>query len=208
MASSSARPTRRDVAPRATILDLGCGPGRIAGRLAALGHPVTGIDNGPGMIAALPAGVEGIVGDATTVRLGRRFDAVLMASHLVNDPAHGTAFARTAAAHVAAHGVVIGETYPPGWDPAVSLGRTSRLGEATITLVRARLVGDLLDAEVRYGVDGMEWGQPFTARVLDERALRAALAAAGLAFERWLERPGWFAALPATRQLREELIPE
>jgi SAM-dependent methyltransferase len=185
-----------EVVPTGTILDLGCGTGRIAGPLARAGYRVTGVDNGAGMIAALPAGVEGIVADAATVRLGRTFDAVLMASHLVNDPDHGPAFARTAAAHVASTGVVIGETYPPGWDAAASVGRTSTLGPATVTLLRAALDGDRLDAEVRYGVDGVEWTQPFVARVLDESALQALLTDAGLSFERWLRMPGWFTARP------------
>ena len=191
--------------PGSTVLDLGCGPGRIAVPLAALGHRVTGVDNGPGMIAALPGEVEGVVADATTVRLERRFDAVLLASHLVNDPAHGLAFARTAAAHLAPAGTVIGETYPPGWQPAASVGTASRLGDATITLVRAKMTGDLLDAEVRYGVDGMAWSQPFTARVLDEAELRDLLDEAGLRFGQWLDRPGWFVAGP---QGVRELIPE
>jgi SAM-dependent methyltransferase len=180
-----------------TILDLGCGPGRIAGPLTELGHRVTGIDDGPGMVAALPSSVEGVVADATTIRLARRFDAVLLVSHLVNDPARGTAFARTAAAHVAPDGVVVGQTYPPGWDPSTAVGTTTQLGDATVTMVSARMDGDLLAAEVRYGVDGRLWSQRFTARVLDESALRRLLAEAGMIFDQWLERPGWFLALPA-----------
>jgi hypothetical protein len=147
------------------------------------------------MIAALPVGVEGIVGDAASIQLGRRFDVVLLASHFVNDPLAGPAFVATAAAHLAPGGVVIGETYPPGWDPATSVGRTSYLGDAEITLLRAELDDDQLAAEVRYGVDGMEWTQPFTARLLDEDALIALLAGAGLRFVSWLPRPGWFEAV-------------
>jgi SAM-dependent methyltransferase len=180
--------------PGATILDLGCGPGRIAVPLAALGHRVTGIDNGAAMIDALPADVEGIVGDAATIRLGRRFGAVLLASHLVNDPAAGPAFVRTAAAHLAPDGVVIGQTYPPGWDPAASVGRVGRLGDAEIVITASSVEGDLLRAVAQYGVDGRTWVQPFTARLLDEAALRALLAEGGLRFEAWLERPGWFLA--------------
>jgi SAM-dependent methyltransferase len=190
------------LAPGASILDLGCGPGRIAGPLAGLGHAVTGVDDGPGMIAALPATVTGVVADARTVRLGRRFDAVLLASHLVNAPEDGAAFAATAAAHVEPDGIVIGETYPPGWDPNERVGRESRLGDARITLLRADLTGDLIDAEVRYGVDGLEWTQPFTARLLDEAGLRTLLDVNGLAFDRWLDRPGWFVARPPTDELR------
>jgi SAM-dependent methyltransferase len=172
----------------ASILDLGCGPGRIAGPLAALGHHVTGVDDGAGMIAALPPEVEGVVADARTVRLGRRFDAVLLASHLVNDPDGGPAFAATAAAHLEPRGIVIAETYPPDWDPAAGVGRETRLGDARITLLRALIDDDRLEAEVRYGVDDLEWTQPFTARILDEGALRKLLDDAGLAFERWLGR--------------------
>ena len=188
------------IAHGATVLDLGCGPGRIAGPLAALGHRVTGVDDGAGMIAALPPGVEGVVADARSVRLGRRFGAVLLASHLVNSPDDGPAFVATAAAHLEPGGLVIGETYPPGWDAAATVGRETTLGDARITLLCASVEGDLLEAEVRYGVDDLEWEQPFTARLLDEPALRELLAHGGLSFARWLDRPGWFAARagPAT----------
>jgi SAM-dependent methyltransferase len=182
------------VAPGASILDLGCGPGRIAGPLAALGHPVTGVDDGPGMVAALPANVEGIVADARTVRLGRRFDAVLLASHLLTEPEWGSAFAATAAAHLAPGGVVIAEVYPPGYEPRARVGVVQALGDAHVELVRAQVDGDILGADVRYGVDGHEWRQAFRARLLDRAALDELLAGADLAFERWLDRPGWLTA--------------
>ena len=177
-----------------SVLDLGCGPGRIAGPLQALGHVVTGVDDGAAMIAALPPGVIGVVGDARNLRLGHQFGAVLLASHLVNDPHGGPDFAATAAAHLAPEGVVIGETYPPGWDPVAGVGHRSVLGDAYVEVVSATLTGDRVDAEVRYGVDGQEWHQRFSACLLDEAGLRDLLAAAGLTFVRWLDRPGWFVA--------------
>ena len=76
------------------------------------------------------------------------------------------------------------------------MGRPSHLGDAEITLRRARRDGDLLSAEVRYGVDGRSWVQTFTARILDEAALVALLDNAGLKFGGWLPRPGWFSARP------------
>jgi 2-polyprenyl-3-methyl-5-hydroxy-6-metoxy-1,4-benzoquinol methylase len=39
----------------ASVLDLGCGTGRLAEPLAELGHPVTGVDNEPEMLAELAA---------------------------------------------------------------------------------------------------------------------------------------------------------
>ncbi len=182
------------IGPGTSVLDLGCGPGRIAGPLAALGHRVVGVDDGPAMIDALPPGIEGVVADARTVRLGRRFGAVLLASHLVAAPDDGPAFVATAAAHVVSGGLVVGETYPPGWDPASAVGHEQRLGDARIELTRAVVDGDLLDAEVRYGVDDQIWHQSFRARLLDEPALRDLLEAEGLAFAGWLARAGWFIA--------------
>jgi SAM-dependent methyltransferase len=178
----------------AAILDLGCGPGRIAGPLVALGHRVTGIDDGPGMIAALPEGVEGIVADARTVRLARRFDVVLLASHLLNDPEAGDAFARTAAVHLAPGGIVVAQVYPDGYDPTAAIGTVTRMGDAHIELMRVVVSDGIVDAEVRYGVDGHEWRQSFRAALLDRDALEALLACADLTLERWLERPGWFVA--------------
>lgn len=178
----------------ALVLDLGCGPGRIAGPLAALGHRVVGVDDEPGMIGALPPGVERVVADARTVRLGRTFDVVLLASHLVNAGDDGPAFAAAAAAHLEPGGVVVGESYPPGWDVASAVGREERLGDARITLLRAEVVEDRLEAEVRYGVDGRTWQQPFRARLLDEPALRHLLDGAGLAFACWAPAPGWLLA--------------
>ncbi len=135
--------------------------------------------------------------DGSPVAFYRRLPATGEPDLVASLVTPGASFARTAAAHVTDTGVVIGETYPPGWDPAESVGQERRLGDATVRLERAQLDGDLLDAEVRYGVDGMEWSQPFTARVLDEAAVRALLAEAGLRFDGWQDRPGWFIARPS-----------
>jgi len=99
--------------------------------------------------------------------------------------------------HLRPGGVAVGQTYPPGWDPAASLGQARRIGDAHVELVRAKVDGDRLEAEVRYGVDGQAWSQAFSARLLDESGLRGLLRANGLAFEDWLDRPGWFTARPA-----------
>lgn len=65
-----------------SILDLGCGTGGHAVRLAGLGYRVTGVDRSPAMIAlarqkAVP-GTRFEEGEIGHLALGRRFDLVLM----------------------------------------------------------------------------------------------------------------------------------
>jgi SAM-dependent methyltransferase len=83
------------VAPGAPILELGCGAGRILRPLAALGHPVVGADDFADMLARIPD-LPTVCSPIQTLRLDRTFDAVLLASTMVNaDPALRRAFLAT-----------------------------------------------------------------------------------------------------------------
>ena len=180
-----------------SVLDLGCGTGRFARALAALGHTVAAVDQEPAMLEGLDevAGVTPILADIGSLELDRRFDAVLLASHLVNDDDLGPRVLAVAARHVESGGVVVGEVYASGIDWAAAVGRRSDYGPVGVTITRASVEGDRLAASVRYDLDGRTWDQPFEARLLDEAALRRRLADADLGFERWLD-PGhrWFVA--------------
>jgi SAM-dependent methyltransferase len=64
------------------VLELGCGTGRVALRLARRGHEVIGIDRDPDLIASLRARgadlpLEAIAADARDFRLDRRIDLAL-----------------------------------------------------------------------------------------------------------------------------------
>jgi 2-polyprenyl-3-methyl-5-hydroxy-6-metoxy-1,4-benzoquinol methylase len=75
----------------ARILDAGCGPGRVGGRLHALGHTVVGIDIDPELIAAAEEdhpGPRWIVGDLATIDLRAAgveadFDVIVSAGNVV-----------------------------------------------------------------------------------------------------------------------------
>ena len=74
--------TRRGARP-ATVLELGCGTGRVAEALGRAGHPVTAVDVSAAMIArcrercrGLP--VRGLRGDMRALDLGERFRLVLV----------------------------------------------------------------------------------------------------------------------------------
>jgi SAM-dependent methyltransferase len=78
------------------VLDLGCGTGRVALHLARRGHPVTGIDSDPVLVAelnrraadaGLPAHAE--LGDARDFDLGQRFGLVLAPMQLLQLLADG-----------------------------------------------------------------------------------------------------------------------
>lgn len=70
----------------ARILDAGCGPGRVGGRLHELGHDVVGVDIDPELIAAAEQdhpGPQWIVGDLATVDLDAGFDVIVSAGNVV-----------------------------------------------------------------------------------------------------------------------------
>jgi SAM-dependent methyltransferase len=81
----------------ARVLDAGCGPGRVGGRLAELGHDVVGVDLDPVLIAAAEhdhPGPRWLVGDLAELDLSANgvdagFDVVVCAGNVMGflDPA-------------------------------------------------------------------------------------------------------------------------
>ena len=104
-----------------TILDMGCGTGRLAVALAERGHRVTGADPAPGMMwvaRSRPGGerVTWVDSTAAQLALSARFDLIIMTGHafqvLLSDEDVRAAL-RTLRAHLAPGGVVALETRNP-----------------------------------------------------------------------------------------------
>ena len=104
---------------RSRVLDAGCGPGRVGGWLAGVGHQVVGVDVDPVLIAAAEEdhpGPRWIVGDLAELDLpaqgiGEPFDAIVSAGNVMAflAPSTRTAVLRRLRAHVSAGGrAVIG----------------------------------------------------------------------------------------------------
>jgi SAM-dependent methyltransferase len=80
------------LAPGSTVLDAGCGTGRVAIELAVRGHVVTGVDSDASMLAVAQTtttvswGLE----DLAALDLGRRFDLVVAAGNVMVFLAPGT----------------------------------------------------------------------------------------------------------------------
>jgi 2-polyprenyl-3-methyl-5-hydroxy-6-metoxy-1,4-benzoquinol methylase len=95
-----------------SVLDAGCGTGRVAIELARRGVDVVGVDVDTSMLATARAnepGIEWYEHDLATLELGRTFDVVLLAGNVPLFTAPGTEAALVAgcARHVAPEGALI-----------------------------------------------------------------------------------------------------
>lgn len=182
----------------ASILELGCGAGRVTRPLAGLGHQVVAVDESPEMLAHV-RDAETVCAQIQDLSLGRRFGAVLLPSHLINvaDDDIRSAFLVTCRRHVAGDGCVIVQQYPPEWFSAVTETEVTRNGVIYRMRDVSRPAPNLVSATVEYVVGDQRWTQTFTTMRLDEAELTAALNAAGLRLDRYLtEDRSWFRAIP------------
>jgi SAM-dependent methyltransferase len=107
-------------APR-SVLDAGCGTGRVAVELTNRGVAVVAVDNDPDMVAAASAktpDVRWIVADLADLALPDRFDVVVLAGNVVPYIAADRRAAAVAACarHLAPTGVLVaGFALRPGW---------------------------------------------------------------------------------------------
>src|SRR6266498_5836608 len=100
----------------ASILELGAGAGRVTHALLALGHQVVAVDESPEMLERV-RDAETVLARIEDLDLGRRFDAVLMASYLVNVPDQEWRRSLLAACrrHVSDNGCVLIQRHEPEW---------------------------------------------------------------------------------------------
>lgn len=187
-----------------SVLDLGCGTGELAVALSA-GRTVAGVDPAPAMLAiarAKPgaAAVDFVEGDARTLRLGRRFDLVLLTGHAFQvflTTEDRRAALATIAAHLAPDGRFIFDSRNPAcreweeWGPDESqrLVEHPRFGTVSAwndvahdpatgivtygTHYEIRATGERLSAASRIAFPPKE-------------ELEALIAEAGLRVDRWL----------------------
>ncbi len=177
-----------------SILELGCGAGRITRQLVRLGYRVTAVDESEAMLAHVHT-AETICARIEGLDLERHFDAVVLASNLITAPAgQRRDFLETCRRHA---DLVVVEGLALGWQPQD--GET-QLGDVTSRLIVERFADSVVHGKVVYVVGDRRWEHSFTMRVFaDQDELDAALAEAGLRFDRWLDEEGgrWFVAVPA-----------
>jgi SAM-dependent methyltransferase len=183
----------------ASILELGSGAGRVTGPLVELGHRVVAVDESPEMLAHI-ATARTVCSRIQDLALDERFDVVLLASHLINvpDEQERQALLSACVRHVSPDGCVIIEQHAPDWFATAVESESEADGIVFRLRGVSRPAPDLLSATVEYQAGDRVWTHTFTAGSLTEDQLRASLAAAGLAFDRYLtDDHTWLCAVPA-----------
>lgn len=185
-----------------TVLDMGCGTGRLARALAAGGHRVTGADPADAMldIARQREGcdaVRWVRTDAAGLSLETRFDLVILTGHVfqvfLEDAEVRTAL-RVLSRHLAPGGRLAFETRNPAvreweeWTPAETHERLEvpDLGTVDVHYDIASVSGGLVTFETHFRfADGAHVVAPSTLRFMDQSALAAFLAEAGFTEVVW-----------------------
>ena len=184
------------VPPGHSILELGSGAGRLTRELLARGHSVTCVDNSEDMLALLPAGARKVLADIETLDLGATYDAVLLASCLVNTP-DAVMRARLLEAcrrHVEPGGLLVFERHDPEWIDSVDVGPAGR-GAVEFFVDRVVRRRDEVEMTLRYRDGELEWTHSFIAARLDDVDVAELLHAARFGAPVWLDpRRRWGAA--------------
>jgi SAM-dependent methyltransferase len=177
----SFRPVLDVVAAGASVLDLGCGVGRLANLLAARGHHVTGVDESAAMLRHVDPRVRMVEARIEELDLRGRYDVVVLASHLVNvvDDVERGALLGAAARHVAPTGCVLVEHHDAAAMRDIDVVE-GEFGPVHVTFRVLARRGEEFDGEVLYRLGERTWLQRFTATLLDGARLDAAFRQVGL----------------------------
>ncbi|MET9590312.1 class I SAM-dependent methyltransferase [Streptomyces sp. NPDC006516] len=191
---------RSAVTPGASVLELGCGAGRVTHPLVGLGFVVTAVDESAQMLERV-RGARTVRSPIETLDLGdERFDAVVLGSFLVHTSDHRVreGLLRTCRRYVKDDGVVLVQREGADYHSDLPREREDRAAGCTIRILSAEPLSDGVD-EVRaeYVFEDARWTQTFRSRALSVERFEACLEEAGLAVDRYLTPDGmWVLARP------------
>jgi SAM-dependent methyltransferase len=186
-----------------TVLDLGCGTGRLAAALAP-GREVFGVDPAAAMLTTARrreggSAVTWIEADARSVRLGRCFELIVLTGHtfqvfLTDDDQR--AVCDTIAAHLTPCGIFIFDSRAPSreewrrWDASLSLRSIEHPTLGRIDAwndVAYEPTSEIVTYWTFYrAADGRVWKAISRIRFAGKNAIAARTAEAGLRVDRWM----------------------
>jgi SAM-dependent methyltransferase len=187
--------------PGSSILELGCGTGRMTRKLHELGHTVTAVDSSPAMLDHVPAEANVVRSAIEDLDLEDRFEVVVLASNLINTPDVGLRrrLLISCRRHVSSDGVVVIQRYDPklsDWNDTDWYAR----GNMMVRVQDFARSGDLFSARIEYRVGSARFVQSFAAEVLDDLSLRTELETAGLRWAATLDAQRcWVLSTPTSR---------
>ncbi|WP_327119683.1 class I SAM-dependent methyltransferase [Streptomyces sp. NBC_01341] len=191
------------VPPGASVLELGCGAGRVTHPLVGLGYAVTAVDESAQMLERV-RGARTVRSPIESLDLGEeRFDAVVLGSFLVHSSEHRVrdGLLRTCRTYVKDGGVVLVQREGAVYHTDVPREREDSAAGCVIRILSADPVGDGVD-EVRaeYVFEDARWTQTFRSRRLSVERFETYLGDAGLVVDRYLTPDGvWVLARPGER---------
>lgn len=186
-----------------SLLELGCGAGRVTRPLAERGFAVTAVDESADMLAHVAgiAGVRTVRSPIETLELDESFDAVTLASFLVHNAERGVAdgMLRACRRHVRDGGHVLVQREAADLYSNVPRERVDPSGY-TMRVASVTPVGDGVNAvHVEYIWPDATWTQTFRSRQLSTEEFEALLTRAGLVVDRYLtEDEVWLLARPSS----------
>jgi SAM-dependent methyltransferase len=175
----------------ATVLELGCGVGRLTRPMLARGLHVTAVDNSPDMLEHAPAAATKICADIEALCLDQQFDAVLLASNLINVPgsANCDKFLNVCNRHVKQAGVLFFERHDPEWLNTIRCGPVGKTHPVKIVVESFARDNDVLHVQLAYHAGDQIWEQTFSTKILDDDAVSRVLLRSGFGAPEWIDRP-------------------
>ena len=172
------------------ILELGCGVGRLTKRFLERGYDVTAVDNAPEMLEFVPREATTVCSDIEHLALDAHFDAVILASNLINVPsvAQRSAFLEACHRHLRRGGALLFQHYDPAWMETAAIGPAGQLGEVHVHIDRLERYPDHVEMSLRFCCGTQVWLHHFAAIALDDGQLRAAVVEAGFEPPSWIDR--------------------
>lgn len=193
--------------PGTTVLELGCGTGRLTHRLVEFGCRVTGVDNSADMLRHVSDAVQRVQADIETLQLDQRFDVVLLPSGMINhaDGAVRRAFVAAAARHLAQEGRLILKRQPLHWLLSAKVGDVSSSADGSMEVTAVTRSPDPEGTQVRmalrYRIGADTWTHAFSVIALDEAPIAQLLQTEGFAPPQALDADRlWLSARPRSLQ--------
>ena len=172
-----------------SVLELGCGVGRITRVLLARGYRVTAVDNSREMLAHVPSQASKVCADIEALALETTFDAVIFASCLINIPDAAIRAEQLAKCrdHLKPDGHLIFERYDPTWLADVQVGLLGKVGDIEMQVDAVQRDGPNVYLCLRYRDRSEEWLHCFTDTILMDEDVRRCLLSAGFAAPTWID---------------------